>query len=373
MTDAARPPQESAITPRSGAVPPAHPVLAELEAGLDDIRAAPRDGGAVQLIVRRPAPDEREVLEATRLDPTAGLVGDDWCRRRSKHTADGSPHPDRQLTFVSTRVIERVAGDRARWPLAGDQLFVDLDLSEESLPSGTRLALGSALVEVTGETHAGCAKFAERFGADALRFVSTPLAKALRLRGVYARVVRPGEVCVGDTVLHGVPSVRHITLRPVCDDDLPAFFEQQRDPVSVRLAAVASRDRVAFDAHWARIRADASITLRTLDVDGRVAGNVLLFEQHGRLLVGYWLGRPFWGQSLANRALGLLLAEESRRPLHAHVAKHNLASLHVLERHGFTICGEGSIPAHAAAGPGFPEPVPEWVLRLGGTAEDENG
>lgn len=174
--------------------------LSELEGGLDLIRSSPRDSGTLDLIVRRPAVDARETLDAVQLDLREGLVGDNWTSRRSRRTADGSPHPDTQLTIMSTRVVDLVAGSRERWPLAGDQLYVDLDLGEENLPAGTRLRIGDALLEVTSQLHTGCAKFAERFGADALRFVSTPHGRALRLRGLYAKVIEPGAVRVGDVV-----------------------------------------------------------------------------------------------------------------------------------------------------------------------------
>jgi hypothetical protein len=170
----------------------------ELQAGLDQIRSSPASEGTVELIVRRPAENEREVVEEGSLDVDEGLVGDGWRARGSGRTADGSAHAGMQLTLMNARVISLISPDRERWPLAGDQLFVDLDLSHDNLPAGTRLALGSAVIEVTDQLHAGCAKFTQRFGSAAIRFVNSPAGRALRLRGMYARVIEPGTVRQGD-------------------------------------------------------------------------------------------------------------------------------------------------------------------------------
>jgi hypothetical protein len=177
-----------------------HLELAALESGLDEVRGSPKDAGSIELIVRRPATEEREVLAEADLDPGEGLVGDGWRTRGSKATADGSAHPDMQLTLMNARAAALLAGDRDRWPLAGDQLFVDLDLRPENLPPGTRLAVGSAVVEETEEPHTGCAKFTERFGPAAIRFVNGKSGRALRLRGMYARVVEGGTVRPGDAI-----------------------------------------------------------------------------------------------------------------------------------------------------------------------------
>lgn len=177
-----------------------HRTTAELEAGIGHVRAAPRDAGTVELIVVRPDVGERAVLDEAQLDATVGVVGDSWSQRSSSRTGDGSPHPDMQLNVMSARVTGLLAPDRTRWPLAGDQLYLDLDLSQGNAPAGTRLALGSAVIEVTDQPHRGCAKFSARFGRDALRFVSAPQWSDLRLRGINARVVEPGTVRRGDAV-----------------------------------------------------------------------------------------------------------------------------------------------------------------------------
>ena len=174
--------------------------MSELKAGLDEIARSPKDGGVVEMIVRRPQVGEREIIEKGQLDLTEGLVGDSWKRRTSKRTADGTPHPEMQLNLMNSRVVALVSQDKSRWHLAGDQLFVDLDLSDANLPPGTRLAIGSAVIEVTAEPHTGCSKFVERFGIDAMTFVNSRERRDLRLRGINARVVSPGVLRVGDTV-----------------------------------------------------------------------------------------------------------------------------------------------------------------------------
>jgi len=177
-----------------------HLTMAELEAGLDAIRQSPKDEGSIALIVRRPQVDAREVLEEGELDLVEGLVGDTWKVRGSSRTPDGAAHPDMQLNIMNARVIALLAREKDRWPLAGDQLFIDMDVSSENLPPGTRLALGSAVIEVTNQPHTGCKKFEARFGLDALKFVNSPLGRQLQLRGVNAKVTQPGVIRVGDFV-----------------------------------------------------------------------------------------------------------------------------------------------------------------------------
>jgi hypothetical protein len=185
-----------------------HRSLPELEAGLGSILQAPKDAGRLDLIVRRPGIDQREVLDAAELDVRLGLVGDSWSTRGSSRTADGTAHPDMQLNIMSSRVIQLIAQERSRWQLAGDQLFLDLDLSAENLPPGTRLALGSAVIEVTNQPHTGCKKFVERFGVDAMKLINSPLGRRLHLRGINARVFHAGIVRVGDIArkLEGPPA-----------------------------------------------------------------------------------------------------------------------------------------------------------------------
>ena len=177
-----------------------HLTMAELEAGLDEIRRSPKDEGVVELIVRRPQINEREVLEEGELSLVEGLVGDTWIRRRSSSTPDGSPNPEMQINVMNSRVAALVAQSKERWPLAGDQIFLDLDLSAANLPAGTKLTLGLAVIEVNAPPHTGCQKFVARFGLDAMKFVNSPLGRELHLRGINAKVVKPGVFRVGDVV-----------------------------------------------------------------------------------------------------------------------------------------------------------------------------
>jgi hypothetical protein len=170
----------------------------ELEAGLETIRQSPQDDGVVEMIVRRPQPGTREVLSECQLDAVLGLIGDNWKARGSRRTSDGAAHPDMQLTVMNSRAIALLAQVKDRWPLAGDQLYVDMDLSVDNLPIGARLTIGSAVIEVTDVPHTGCKQFSARFGVDATRFVNSPQGKQLRLRGLNAKIVTPGAVRLGD-------------------------------------------------------------------------------------------------------------------------------------------------------------------------------
>ncbi len=178
----------------------AHLTTEELDAGLDDIRRSPKDGGTVELIVARPDAGAREEVAEATLDPEVGLVGDNWLARGSRHTEDGAAEVERQVTLMNARAAALVADDPDRRALAGDQLYVDLDLGCANLPAGTRLRLGSAVLEVSPLPHTGCAKFSERFGPDAARWVNIGPGKELNLRGINALVVEAGTVRVGDPV-----------------------------------------------------------------------------------------------------------------------------------------------------------------------------
>ena len=171
-----------------------HLTQEELTAGLEEILESPKDRGVLHLIVRRPETEQREVLEEGTLDPAFGLKGDNWLSRGSRATPDGSAHPEMQLNIMNSRVIALVAQDPQRWALAGDQLYIDMDLSPENLPPGTKLSIGSAIIEVTAPPHTGCKKFVARFGKDAMMFVNSGIGKKLNLRGINAKVVRAGTI-----------------------------------------------------------------------------------------------------------------------------------------------------------------------------------
>jgi len=170
-----------------------HSSYAELEAALPEIERSPRERGTLTLIVRRPRSREREVLDAATLDVEEGLVGDRW--------ALGKRQRGNQLTVINSRLVAALAPGREHWPLAGDQLYVDFDLSPEHVPPGTRIRVGAAEIEVSPQPHTGCRLFAERYGRDAQRFVGSERGLALSLRGINAWVVKGAEVRVGDDVV----------------------------------------------------------------------------------------------------------------------------------------------------------------------------
>jgi len=171
----------------------------QLDACIDHVVAAPSVGGTVELVVARPTTGERRVLEVGELQPRVGLVGDNYLERGSSEPGGRPADPLAELNVMSARALEAVAGpDRDRWPPAGDQLIVDFDLSEANCPAGTRLSVGTAVIEVTTKPHNGCAKFADRYGIDAARWINS--RKDLRLRGICAVVVEPGTVRPGDTI-----------------------------------------------------------------------------------------------------------------------------------------------------------------------------
>jgi RimJ/RimL family protein N-acetyltransferase len=147
-----------------------------------------------------------------------------------------------------------------------------------------------------------------------------------------------------------------VTLRQVVPEDVPSFYAYQSDPQARELAAVPARDRPAFDTHWRRIIADDTGTARTILIDGEIAGYVLCFGPSEDREVGYWIGRPYWGRGVATRALSIFLAEVRERPLHAHVAEHNAASVRVLEKCGFKRLGEPDLG---------PDGIAELHLELG--------
>jgi MOSC domain-containing protein YiiM len=166
--------------------------MTELESTIEELARSPKDHGRLELIVRRPVKGQREVLAEGELTFEEGLAGDCW--------KDRDPHPDMQINIMNARAIAAIAATKEDWSLAGDQLFVDLDLSGMNLPPGTQLAVGDAILEITSQPHTGCSKFAKRFGVDAMKFVNSVLGRQMNLRGLNARVVKPGVIRNGDTV-----------------------------------------------------------------------------------------------------------------------------------------------------------------------------
>ena len=172
----------------------------KLEEGLDLIKKSPNDNTLVDMIVCRPREGNRKILQEGFLDKEKGLMGDNWIERGSSKTTDGSSHPDMQLNIMNSRSIALIAQQKNRWQLAGDQLFIDINLADKNIPAGTRLSIGDAVIEVTAIPHNGCKKFTERFGIDAVNFVNSPVGKELHLRGVNAKIIKSGKINVGDMV-----------------------------------------------------------------------------------------------------------------------------------------------------------------------------
>lgn len=177
-----------------------HLTTEALEAGFLNMGQSPRDTGVIELIVSRPKSGERVMLDAAEIDVSAGLVGDNWLARGSKSMPDGSANPECQITLMNSRIAHLVSGDRALWQWAGDQLYVDFDLSIANLPPGQRIALGEVILEVSQTPHTGCLKFTERFGKDAIVWINSEQGRSERRRGVNTRVVQGGTIRVGDVI-----------------------------------------------------------------------------------------------------------------------------------------------------------------------------
>lgn len=181
-----------------------HRTMDELRSGLPLVVASPKDGGRLDAIVVRPERDARRDLVSCRLDVSLGAMGDRWGAQFDSPPLPGMPVLDSQLTLMNSRAATLIAVERSRWELAGDQLYVDLDLSDGNLRAGDRLRVGAVVLEVTAKAHLGCRKFAARFGEDALAFVNSTEGKRLHLRGIYAKVVTAGVVRCGDPI-HKIP------------------------------------------------------------------------------------------------------------------------------------------------------------------------
>lgn len=174
-----------------------HVTRESLDGRLPELRSLDTDAGTLELIVVRPTEGERETPETAELTIEDGLVGDRW---QAHGETNGRVDRHNQLTIASTHLLGLIA-EPERWPLAGDNLLVDIGLDKANLPAGTRLAIGeTVVVQISEEPHTGCAKFSARFGSDALKFINSPEGRELRLRGLNAQVIVPGTISTGDAV-----------------------------------------------------------------------------------------------------------------------------------------------------------------------------
>lgn len=171
--------------------------LVDLETILEDVRNSPTEVGKILLIAVRPANGERLVVDQARMSTETGLEGDNWLDR-SADKDNVSRH--NQLTLMNSRFADAITPDGKGWELAGDQLYVDFDISLENAPAGTLLQVGGATIRISEEPHTGCAKFVRRFGREMLKMTQTDVGKDLRLRGVNASVIESGTVCTGDSI-----------------------------------------------------------------------------------------------------------------------------------------------------------------------------
>ncbi len=177
-----------------------HLNMYQLESGLNHILDAPKDNGIVEMIVSRPEIEAREILKIAKLDLEFGLVGDNWNARGSSSTPNNSSDIEAQITIMNSRVISLMTTSSNQWQIAGDQLYIDMDLSRNNLIPGNQIKIGTAVLEVSKKPHTGCKKFSNRFGLDALKFASSPLGRELALRGINTRIVQSGIVQTGDVV-----------------------------------------------------------------------------------------------------------------------------------------------------------------------------
>ncbi len=177
-----------------------HRTMEELKAGLPDIVASPADNGSLAAIVVRPDYGMRLDVQSRKISLAGGVEGDRWATACWRTLPDGSSNPDVQVCIMNSRCISLIAGEREAWPMAGDNLFIDMDLSPGNIAPGQKLAVGETIIEITDIPHTGCQKFIDRYGRHACVFVNTGEGKKLKLRGIYAQVVKDGTVNVGDRV-----------------------------------------------------------------------------------------------------------------------------------------------------------------------------